>query len=89
MHMERPDTNVFQFNGLNRELEMMQSPSLQQQPPQAQPVNWAADFMQHQHQHQGPPQQFDEFEKIYQQGQRTHIVHGKDIFASFDEVIVQ
>lgn len=74
--MDRPDTNVFQFNGLNRELETMQSPSLQQQPVQAQSANWATDFMQHQ-QHQGPPQQFDEFEKIYQEGQRPQIIHGK------------
>lgn len=82
MHMDRPDTNVFQFNGLNRELEMMQSPSLQQQPPQPQPANWAGDFMQHQ-QHQGAPQQFDEFEKIYQQGQHTQIIHGKKLYAVF------
>jgi hypothetical protein len=70
-NMERPATNIFEFNGLNRELEMIQH----QQPQQA---NWAADFMQHQHQQAGPPQQFDEFEKIYQQGQQHQQIRGKE-----------
>lgn len=72
-NMERPATNVFEFNSLNRELEMIHHQSPQQQQQLQGAPNWAADFMQHQHQHQGPPQQFEEFEKIYQQNQHQQI----------------
>ncbi|KAK4514258.1 uncharacterized protein ATC70_001848 [Mucor velutinosus] len=87
-NMERPDTNVFEFNGLNRELEMMQP---HQPPPQAlqapapAAANWAADFMQHQPMNHGS-QQFDEFEKIYQQRghPRQQIVHGANWNEEFE-----
>lgn len=85
-NMERPATHAFEFNGLNRELELMQQQQQQQQqpmaavPPQA---NWANDFMQHQHQ-QGPPQQFDEFEKIYQQAQHSQIIRGNNWNEEFE-----
>ncbi|GAA5796647.1 hypothetical protein EDC94DRAFT_621913 [Helicostylum pulchrum] len=77
-NMERPATHAFEFKGLNRELEMMQQ---QQQPSTA---NWASDFMQHQ-----PPQQqqqFEDFEKIYQQGQQHSVIQGanwNEEFAAF------
>ena len=79
--VERPATHAFEFNGLNRELELMQH---HQQQPQA--ANWANDFMQHQVA-AGPPQQFDEFEKIYQRGQQQQpMIHGanwNEEFAAF------
>ncbi|KAG2206128.1 hypothetical protein INT47_003777 [Mucor saturninus] len=76
MNMDRSAQHAFEFKGLNRELELMQ----QAPPPSA---NWASDFMQH----QPPPQhqQFDEFEKIYQQTQQP-IIHGanwNEEFAAF------
>lgn len=82
-NMERPGTHAFEFKGLNRELELMQQhhhhQQQQQQPGAA--MNWASDFMQH----QAPPQQFEEFEKIYQQQQRP-IIQGanwNEEFAAF------
>jgi hypothetical protein len=71
--LHRPEAaNVFQFQGLNHELEMMQSPPPQQQQMQqpkalVAPNNWANDYMQHQHVQ--TPQQLEEFESIYQQNQ--------------------
>lgn len=74
VNMERSANHAFEFKGLNRELEMMQQPA---------PADWASDFMQHQHQ---PPQQFEEFEKIYQQGQQHQMIQGanwNEEFAAF------
>ncbi|KAI8054151.1 uncharacterized protein B0P05DRAFT_591546 [Gilbertella persicaria] len=54
MNMDRPATNVFQFNGLHHELDRIQP-------------DWTQDFMQHQ---QPAHHSMNEFEKIYQQHQR-------------------
>ncbi|KAI7897532.1 uncharacterized protein BX663DRAFT_444931 [Cokeromyces recurvatus] len=67
----RMETNTFQFKGLNRELEL-----IGQQPIQ----NWTADFIQHQQE----PQQFDEFEKIYQQNRQYPIIQGVDWHKEFE-----
>ncbi|CEI94101.1 hypothetical protein RMCBS344292_08322 [Rhizopus microsporus] len=61
MAMGRATNGPFEFSGLSRELDQIQP----NQPPAAE---WAADFMQHQHEITGP-QQFEEFEQIYQQNQ--------------------
>ncbi|KAI8984687.1 hypothetical protein BDF20DRAFT_834174 [Mycotypha africana] len=71
--MERPNTNVFQFNGLNRELERLQQPQLSSgpPPPTAAAQNWASDFMAHQGLPLPQNEQFGEFEKIYNSPQQA------------------
>ncbi|KAI9480287.1 MAG: hypothetical protein EXX96DRAFT_561950 [Benjaminiella poitrasii] len=75
-NQERLETNAFQFKGLNRELELIQhqySPATQ---------NWTSDFMQHQVSH--GPQQFEEFEKIYQRNQQHPNMQGINWHEEFE-----
>ncbi|KAI8364795.1 uncharacterized protein BYT42DRAFT_590459 [Radiomyces spectabilis] len=80
--MERP-AGVFDFHGLSGELKRIEGdPQLQHGGMTG--GDWAADFMQQQPMLQGPPpEQFEEFEKIYQQNHHAQAHNWHEDFAAF------